>query len=77
MHHFLPLYVLVRNVDIDGGTEVTFAYQASVDPTWKMAPQSFHVPGAFWQYADSLTVAPRSMQVTRFRCQRICSIRGA
>ena len=64
---FLSLYVLVSNVAIPAGDEVTFPYQ---EPRVENGTPVI-ARGAFWQDADSL-VAPRGMEVVRCRCQRIC-----
>ena len=58
---FLSLYVLVCNVDIAAGTEVTFPYQEI--HLENGAP--IIARGEFWQNADSLAVVPRGMEVIR------------
>lgn len=65
---FLSLYILVSNVAIPAGDEVTFPYQ---EPRMENGTPVI-ARGAFWQDADSLSVVPRGMEVIRCRCQLIC-----
>jgi len=65
---FLVLYVLVSNVAITKGIEVTFPYQeVNLE---NGAPRIAR--GAFWQHAASLKKIPKGMEVIHCICQRPC-----